>query len=262
MDPGTAPENSGRVYLYSGASGAFLRALFTPTPTIGGSFGDSVAGIGDLNGDGRGDVIVGAPAETWQVANSGLVHVYSGATGARIRSILSPRREIGGRFGEAVSSVPDVNQDGRPDLVVGAPHEDPGTAPQDQGRAYVFSGATGALLWILLPPSQDSADDFGDAIAGLADLNGDGRGDIAVGAHDADPGNAPNNSGRVHVYSGATGQRLFTLVSPDQRTEGRFGTDVTLVPDTNGNGIGDIAVGADGEGGFPAQSGRAYLFRR
>ncbi|MFM9995669.1 MAG: FG-GAP-like repeat-containing protein [Phycisphaerales bacterium] len=260
MDPGTATENSGRVYLYSGATGAYLRALYTPTATLNGNFGDSLAGVADLNGDGRGDVIVGAPSESWQVANSGLVHLYSGATGVRIRSIPSPRREIGGRFGESVAAVPDVNQDGRADIVVGAPHEDPGSSPQDAGRAYVFSGVTGALLWILYPPAADSADDFGDAVAGLPDLNGDGRGDIAVGAHDADPGTAPSNSGRVHVYSGATGKRLFTLVSPHQADDGRFGSAVAAVPDTNGNGFGDIAVGAEGEGGSPAESGRAYLF--
>ncbi len=250
------------MFLYSGATGQFLRTLVTPTPAPGGRCGDAVAGLPDVNGDGRGDVVVGASAESSAgTLGSGQVHVFSGATGVRLRTLVSPGREAGGGFGEAVSAVPDVNQDGRADIVVGAPREDPGSSPIDNGRAYVYSGATGSLLLKLLPPSSESEDDFGDAVAGLPDLNGDGRGEIAIGAHDADPGTAPHNSGRVHVYSGATGLRLFTLASPAQTDDGRFGSAVASVPDTNANGRADIAVGAEGEGS-PATAGRAYLFRR
>ena len=66
----------------------------------GRHFGNSVAGVTDVNGDGRGDIVIGAAREdAGGLSNSGRVHVYSGASGARLRTIVSPGNEMLGEFG-------------------------------------------------------------------------------------------------------------------------------------------------------------------
>ncbi len=261
-DPGASPENAGRAYLYSGATGALLRILFTPFPEIGGQFGCSVAGVADVNGDGRGDLIVGARFEDPGISptDCGRVHLFSGATGLRLRTLASPNgQEIDGRFGHSVAGIPDADGDGRGDVVVGAPREDPGTAPQDSGRAYIYSGATGTLLRKLFTPVPEVGGQFGVCVAGLVDTNDDGRGDVAVGAWQEDPGLSPAECGRVHLYSGATGLRIATYASAVQSPGGRFGVAVAGVTKADGNLRGDFVVGAEGEA---SGAGRAYVLRR
>ncbi len=265
-DPGSAPSGAGRAYIFSGASGVLLRILASPHQETDGAFGCSVSGIPDVNGDGRGDVIVGAKRENPGSApvDSGRAYIFSGATGVRLRTLNSPGQEIGGSFGESVSGIPDVNGDGRGDVVVGSPDEDPGSSPVGCGRANVYSGATGALLWKLLPPTPEIDGNFGVAVAGAPDMNGDGRGEIIVGAWNEDPGTSPSNCGRVHVYSGLTGKRIWTFASTAPQIDGAFGIAVAGVPDLNANGKGDIVVGAVGENspGSPIYAGRAYIIRR
>lgn len=110
----------------------------------------------------------------------------------------------GGRFGVAVAGVGDVNGDGLPDLVVGAPEARPG-GRYDAGRATVFSSKDGAVLFAFSGASSVEA--FGTAVAGLGDVNGDGRPDIAVGAPRAREG-----KGTVRAFSGKDGSVLWEVV--------------------------------------------------
>src|SRR5690606_16999294 len=107
-------------------------------------------------------------------------YVYSGATGALLYALASPHAGYQSWFGFAVAGVPDLDGDGRGDLLISAPAES--HAAQNDGRAYVFSGATGDLLHTLTSPNPFSGGNFGGAVAGLDDLDGDGRGDLLVGA--------------------------------------------------------------------------------
>ena len=97
--------------------------------------------------------------------------------------------------------VEDVDGDGRGDLLVGAD----GGRDDFDGRAYLFSGATGALLYSLEGPSNPdgSRSAFGSAVAGVADVDGDGFGDLLIGAQGQDDG-APG-AGRAYLFSGSTG---------------------------------------------------------
>jgi hypothetical protein len=255
--------SAGRVYVYSGSNGALLRTLSSPNPRLSGLFGSAVAGVADVNGDGRGDIIVGAPQESsHDVFASGRAYVYSGATGGLIRQFTSPARRTGGRFGTSVAGVPDVNGDGRGDVLIGAPGEAPSSSPPNAGRAHLFSGATGAFRKTFIPPRPQANGSFGYCVAGVPDLNGDGFGDIAIGAPRENPLGTPVNSGRVHIYSGATGLRRVTVQSPGIAANGFFGSSVAGMADANGDGRGDFIVGAPFEhpGASPLNCGRAYIY--
>jgi hypothetical protein len=258
----TANMVCGRAYLYSGANGSLVRAWLSPNRQEGGGFGCAIAWIPDVNGDAVPDVVIGASGER---SNSGLIsagraYVYSGATGVWLRTLNSPNPDLNGNFGFAVAGVPDVNGDGRGDIIIGCPHENPGSTPYDAGRVYVFSGATGALIRAMGSPFTQVDGHFGQSVVGLKDINGDGRGDIAIGAPWQTPAGSVYQSGMVHVFSGATGAGLKHLMSPTPNVKGYFGMVISAVPDVNNDGREDLAVGSIHETAGATQSGRAFIF--
>ncbi|MEL6615521.1 MAG: integrin alpha, partial [Bacteroidota bacterium] len=249
------------------ASGAAAQAplyeLASPNEESSGTFGQAVSGVGDVDGDGRGDFVVGSLDDPGASPSSaGRAYVFSGATGALLHTLVSPNEESNGLFGSSVSGAGDVDSDGRDDIIVGAEFEDPGASPSAAGRAYVFSGATGALLFTLMSPNEEQSGLFGSSVSGAGDVDGDGRADIAVGARFEDPGASPGAAGRVYVFSSATGGVLYTLVSPNEETSGAFGGSVSRSEDVDGDGREDIVVGARSEdpGASPSGAGRAYVF--
>src|SRR5690606_4456150 len=131
----------------------------------------------------------------------------------------------GGAFGAHVAGIPDLDGDGFGDLAVGAPAEYEDIDIWQSGRVHVYSGATGTLLYSLDSPNPDVQGHFGLAVAGVEDLDGDGRGEILVGA-------AFENGwrGNAYLFSGATGELLRTLTSPSDGIAA-FGAAVTALPD-------------------------------
>jgi hypothetical protein len=250
---------AGRAYVYSGATGDTLYSVVSPTPEFDGRFGAEAAAAGDVDGDGYPDFAVGARGEDYAgVPNAGRVHVFSGATGALIWTLGSSNPTTGGRFGEVVANAGDVDADGTDDLVVGAGYEDPGGIG-NAGMAYVFSGATGNLLYPLSPPDVQAGAYFGWGLWGGEDLNGDGYADVVVGAAWLDIGET--NVGRAYIFSGATGDTLHTLDSPHPAEGGHFGNWVWGGEDYDNDGCADMVLGAPGEapGGIEG-AGRAYVF--
>jgi hypothetical protein len=208
---------AGAVYVISGADRSVIRTLANPENVAGVRFGYSVAGTGDLTGDGVEDIAVGAPGPEGFLPvpcdplggmvcpppEWGRVFLFSGSTGALIRT-LHPSAGDFFTFGFALASIGDVNGDGVPDLAAGSP-----VLLYSWGQVYAFSGADGSQLWIAQEPGDRQAiASFGVFLAPVADFNADGTRDLVVSApfFDIDPD--PTTyllAGKVFVLSGATG---------------------------------------------------------
>ncbi|NND72529.1 MAG: T9SS type A sorting domain-containing protein [Rhodothermales bacterium] len=248
-----ADGNTGRAYVFSGSSGDTLRTLTSPNPESNGLFGFRVAGVPDTDGDGTTDILVAAHTEDAIATNAGRAYLFSGATGALLHTFQSPNPSSGGLFGREIEGVSDTDGDGRGDVLIGA------SGDVGSGRAYLFSGATGSLIYELESPNPPGAGGlFGQAVGVTPDLDGDGVADLIVGA--TGEFEASILTGRAYVFSGATGTLLNSLVSTNPKSSGSFGYSVAGVPDANGDGQGDILVGAVQEDGPSASTGRAYLF--
>ncbi|HTE04980.1 MAG TPA: FG-GAP-like repeat-containing protein, partial [Planctomycetota bacterium] len=198
-----------------------------------GLFGSTVASAGDVNADGTPDLLVGANNEGVPGAAWGAARVLSGKGGATLRTWTGTAATDA--FGSAVAGVGDVNKDGFADVIVGACLANGNGS--NAGRAFVYSGATGAILFDLAPAPAKSM--FGYAVAGLGDLDGDTWPDFAVGAPGYFQVGAP--IGRVFVFSGRTGAQLDVVVGSTAMTD--FGSAIDDAGDVNGDGRHDLVIG-------------------
>ena len=137
-----------------------------------------------------------------------------------------------------MSTAGDFDGDGVTDFVLGDREED--SNGNDSGAVTVFSGRTAGVLIKVFgraPTGDKYGEDFGCAVAGGGDVNGDGHPDILVGARTAE-----DQGGRVDVLSGPHGRRTASFLG-NAPGDG-FGAAVAMLGDINGDGIDDFAVGA------------------
>lgn len=221
----------GRLLIISGATHTTIVDRSGRTP--GDSFGYDINAAGDINGDGRPDVIVGAPLE----GAAGTVHFVSGKDGATLRSIAGP--VAGSRFGSSVSRVADQNKDGRADHAVGAPDAGKPREGGPAGQAYVLSGRDGSVIRVL-KARQNTGREFGNFfVHDAGDVNGDGRGDIFVPDY-ADETVGPF-AGLAYVFLGGSDDER-RIIRP-QVAGGGFGPG-RGAGDVNEDGHDDLVVAA------------------
>jgi len=222
----------GKAYLYSGKTRALLDTF--SGEALGEEFGFAVSGLGDVDRDGLGDFAVSGCYANF----SGSVYVYSGRTHQLLRRIDG---ESNARcFGAAVDDAGDLDGDGTPDLLIGAP-----ALGSPQGYAYVYSGFSGALIhrWV----ATDRYAWFGYDLSRIDDLDGDGVNECLIGAW---------GYSKAFLYSGSSGALIRAY-----EDYGNLGASVDGIGDMNLDGkedflISDAVYNCDGS----AQIGRAMVY--
>ncbi|HEY2953957.1 MAG TPA: FlgD immunoglobulin-like domain containing protein [Candidatus Eisenbacteria bacterium] len=278
--------NAGRAYLYLGATTFDL----TPDLVLSGVAGDNLGAalaMGDMNRDGFADMLVGAPlAEpSPSVPDAGRAYVYYGAmTPDGTADLTFTGDAAGDHFGDEVGviqpeflkAVGIIQPEYLP--VVGAPLADPG-GRADAGIVRIFDPRLGTEITLV---GEAAGDQFGSALAGKGDMDGDAAQDLLVGAPLNDAGGA--DAGRAYAYSGAVLEKVLTVVGPPEVSEevqgvtggapdlslplrltgaaagDHFGAAVAIVGDVNGDGTDDMCIGAPLNDAGGADAGRAYLY--
>lgn len=251
-DPSVAGETAGEVTVFSDQT---YRPLFKASGSKpNDDFGFAVDAGYDLDGDGWGDILVGAPGASKGSARwAGYIRIVSGFDGSKLLEIQHTEAEA--QFGWSVNWAGDLNGDNVPDILVGAPLASPG-GKINAGSVFVYSGASVRLLYRL--DGWNAGDAFGYALKSLGDVDGDGIPDFAVGAPFASP-DGLFQAGMVYVYSGATGSLIYTIKGVEKNAG--LGFSISTVPDMNGDGIPETLVGApDSSPGGRKEAGSVYIF--
>ena len=277
-DSGELDEGAAFVF-HGGASGIASGNPGTANATLqsnqaGASLGSSVAGAGDVNGDGFADVIVGARSYTAGQSGEGAAFLFhGGSTGvtsgspSTANATLQPD-QASANMGQSAAGAGDVNGDGLADVIVGADLYDAG---QDgEGAAFVYlGGAEGvrsgnpASAHSTLQADQASAQ-LGFTVAGAGDVNGDGYSDVIVGALGYDAGEM--NEGAAFVYHGgpagiANGNPASAQATlQSNQADADFGYIVAGAGDVNGDGFADVIVGSRFYDLGQTDEGAAFVF--
>lgn len=251
------------------------------------AFGQGLAYLGDLDGDNRPELAVGAPGNTdasgLNPADSGAVYILSLNTDGTVHNQTLIRNNSGGlppltldrgeHFGYAVANAGDLNGDGRPELAVGSWGFD-----VSRGAVYILFLQPDGMVASFQRISQTEGnfnrvlstnDHFGCSIASIDDINGDNIPDLAVGAYGTDAGGSFRGAvwflrmqpdGTVNdgssLVGGATVQLQDTISDFDY-----FGWSVSRTGDLDGDGRGEVAVGAPrtNTAGSGSGEGRVYI---
>ena len=226
---------AGRVYVYSTKTGTLLWSV---DGHPGDRLGTGIEAAGDTNHDGVPDVIASAPG-------AGKAYVYSGKDGHALVTLSAEKTSDS--FGQHVSGVGDVNDDGFADVIVGAPGN--GAGGEGAGRAYVYSGKDGRVLLTL---TGDAAHDaFGSAVAGSGGKNGSA---LIVGA----PGAGARHAGRTYVYNGLSSKPAFVIDADD--TGNALGAMfLSAIGDVNRDGVPDIYASDFSNAAKGPSTGRIYV---
>jgi hypothetical protein len=239
--------------------------------------GMSMAGVGDVNGDGFGDLLIGAPSnDSGTLNDNGAAYlVLGGLNGWGLSTRLTQGTIIeyfgeglagGDNAGISVAGAGDFNGDGFNDLLIGANLNDDGGA--SAGAAYLVLGSAspvgGDLLTIGIEYVGEAAgDQAGVSVAGAGDANGDGFADLLIGA----PFNGAGDNGAAYLVLGsstppAAGSQtgLATAIKyTGEAANDQAGRSVAGLGDTNRDGFADMAIGAPNNADGGAGAGTAYL---
>ncbi len=223
--------------------------------------GYAVSTAGDVNGDGYSDVIVGAPKYDNGQTDEGAAFLFPGsAAGISLSATVLQSNQVNAQSGTSVSSAGDVNGDGYSDVLVGAPYFDGGQT--DEGRVFLYLGSAAGISTTparMLEINQSGAN-FGISVAMAGDVNGDGRSDILVGAHQYDNGQL--NEGAAFLFYGSAASVSLAAVTLEANQAGAMmGYSVASAGDVTGDGYTDVMVGARLYSNGQAYEGAVFIYR-
>jgi hypothetical protein len=239
--------DAGRAYIFSGGKTLDRNPDVTMTGVAARDyFGISVAGAGDVNGDGYDDVIVGADRNDAGGADAGRAYIFFGGSSMDgTADIILTGSLAQDNFGRAVAGAGDVDKDGYSDVIIGS-----------SSRAYIFRG--GANMDSTADTTlYGEGGDFGFSVSGAGDVNNDGYDDVVVGA----PLYRYDSRGRMYVYFGGASMDDRPDVIDTGKTAGAdFGRSVSGAGDVNNDGYDDVLVGARYAGTPGVSDGEAYIY--
>lgn len=250
--------NEGRVWIYFGGSAGISASpdWSAEVNVVDAWLGEACSAAGDVDGDGYGDVIVGAPGYNRNYTQQGCAFIYHGASGGPGTTPDSYHRcgpSSYDHFGAAVASAGDVNRDGFSDVLVGAPDAGNGYAALYAGS---LTGVPNDSLWERYGDPVDCASGaYGASVASAGDVDGDGFSDILVGAPDCNASGA--DSGTAYLYYGSPSGPGSSWYRTGASSYHHFGDAVAGAGDVNGDGFADVIIGAPREG----TSGQAFVYR-
>lgn len=243
-----AGSNAGRAYVYFGGPDLDDQPdLILNGLAAGSLFGYSVAGAGNLDGQGEG-IIVGAP---FSEGSAGRAHVYLGGPGLDATADLTLAGAATGYFGWAVHSAGDFDGDGWDDVFVGG---------NTLANVYLFAGGPGLDDQPDLLFSGDAGSNrFGYGLAPAGDVNGDGWDDVIIGDMHHSAGGT--YAGRAHVYfGGPDADGLAELAYTGTHERGIFGRTVAGGRDLDGDGLDDLVIGAPNPDVAGYGPGQTFVF--
>ncbi|MEC7241961.1 MAG: MopE-related protein, partial [Myxococcota bacterium] len=235
----------------------------------------TVAGVGDINGDGLDDVVSGAWLEDAGGNAAGSTYLVLGSS-ASTASLASADGKFSGevsqdRAGSAVAGAGDVNGDGYDDLLIGAYGQDLGSnGTSNAGAAYLLLGPVSGSKSLsdiadVKFEGETKDDQFGLHLNSAGDLDADGYDDMVVGAPYYNPASTGNGPGRAYIFYGDTSfSATIAALDADAILEGESNNDyagisVTSAGDWDGDGFSDLLIGADGDDDGGANAGAAYV---
>jgi hypothetical protein len=217
-------------------------------------FGASVASAGDVNGDGFGDIIIGAFQNDAGGTNAGRVYIYFGGPVVDdIADVVFTGTIPNNFFGHVVTGAGDVNGDGYDDVIAAAPAYN-----SFAGIAYIYYGGSSMdTIPDVTVTGVNPGDSFGSSMAYVGDVNGDNFADVLVGAYDA----FVNTAGKAYLYFGGVSMdSTADVVMNGEEVADVFGASVSSAGDVNGDGFSDVIVGALNNDAAGMDAGKAYIF--
>ncbi len=254
--------DEGAVFVYFGSSGVFSGApdVVLESNQVLSSFGYSLAGAGDVNGDGYDDLLVGAYLYDSGEVDEGAVLLYLGGGNFNaVADAILQSNQVSAYHGKSVAAAGDVNRDGYADVVVGAPSFDNGQSNEGAAFLYLGGASFNTSADAQLEGNQIDAA-MGTSVAGAGDVNKDQYSDLLVGARWFDNGQV--NEGAVFVYYGGPGafnQTADAQLGGDQ-ANAEAGTAVAIAGDVNRDGYDDVLVGAPLLDNGQVDEGAALLY--